>query len=192
MRPRFCRFLLFSIDLIVAAAGAETNTAVETAAAGAKASVNALPVPPPLNASAERRPTTNGQISAATAKAIRAGLSAFTPSKTADPAPDDVVVLAKVEVTQKKLRLPSSTDVLTKAGREEFLRKQHPHATAFMLEEFQRLENIKALHDVADTLRTVGRKADSKELEKEIRDAFMRRTNPRDEALDKIYNRGHR
>jgi hypothetical protein len=197
MPPRFCSYTLFSTGLVIAAVsesdGAEPKAAIEAkTTAGVKTPAETPAVAPTVNSSPERPAAASGQISATTSKAIRAGLPTFTPPKTADPTPDDVVVLSKVEVFEKKLRLPSSTDVLTKAGREELLRKKYPHATSLMLEEVQRLENMKDLNDIVDTLSTVGRKSDSKELRREVRDAFMRRTNPRDEALDKIYNRGHR
>jgi len=205
MCSRACSSLIsFVLGFAIHAAGAESVALVETEPRTKDLPVflkpPVSPLPPPSMALPPAAPAPrpgessppSPKLSSATSQAIRAGLPAFRPPKPVDPIPDDVVVLSKVEVLENKIRLPSPTDVLTKAGREEFLRKKYPHATTFMLGEIQRLEDMKELNDVADTLNLVGRKADSQELRREIRDTFMRRTNPRDEAIDKIYNRGHR
>lgn len=208
MYSRCCRsFVSAVLFLTVEVAAADSQPPIE-AKAPAKA------VPPFLKSPALAGPTTvpavlpqspsppsadsiappRRQSSVAISKAIRAGLPNFNPPKPTAPtaADDDVVLLPEVNVSEDKIRVPSESEVSTKSLGEEVLPNFYAEYTGLIGRDARRLANMKELGELAEDLKMAGRHSDSADLKRDIQKTFIRRPNWKDEAMDKLYNRGHR
>ena len=227
MVPRSCRafvssFVFFAMRVAAAEpepAGKTAQAATDKAPASKPVSTPGsgvispvlLPRPPvqPAGApSTTRLPRPTGTTSPTISAVIRAGLPHFDPPKRTATTPDDVYMLPELEVSGDRIRFPSEADALTKAGREQLLRKLYPGASykgqdpdndagppnyaAQMARDDKRKADMKDLNDLADTMRALGRKSESKELTREIEDTFIRRPTPKEDAMDKSYNHWRR
>ena len=154
----------------------------------------------------------NPQVSSHIAAAIRATLPkyAVAVAKKSEPVPDtgDLVILQNFVIFGTKLHAFTDLELASKYGLSEILRKRYSgtiikgqdprlarfttNYAAFMLFDDERLAHIAEFQTMADELRVAGDVKLSKDLEKEISRAFMRRADWEAESIDRSANRNRR
>ena len=189
MYPRFAPFYLITAVLLTA----QTPTA--------------QPVEPTSQDS-----TASRRISSHIAAEILEKLPAYSSPvvKPAEPATEtnDVVVLKKLIIYGTKRHDITERELATKTGLSALLLKRYPGASfkgqdpsllskthnyaALMLAEDERLEHIADLTRAVDDLMATGNTKLSKDLQKEISRAFMRRTDWTTESMDRSANNNRR
>lgn len=162
-------------------------------------------------AGAEPAHPANG-LSGRIAAAVREGLPEFAPVKERPPEPavagdEDVVLMPKMIVRERKVPRLVPRELLTKDGLAAELRKRYPGASlpgqdpldstipnyaALQLREDERRAALSEWNDIAARVgRAAGREAGGR-LRSEIEGAFRRRPDALTEAMDKSANNGRR
>ena len=117
---------------------------------------------------------------------------------------NDIILLPKLVVRPTDLPNFSEREIYTQGGLGELLLKRFPGASfknqqseidnyaRLMHADEVRLARLNRFQELANVLRVSGDVAGSKELRKEIYQAFLRRPTWRDEAMDQNLNRNRR
>jgi len=141
------------------------------------------------------------------AAAVRATLPAYTPAPAARPEADPgdtagIILLDPVTVSDDRPQSATEWEMLTDKGRADLLKKKYRGSTPpgdplsntvrnyamLRFRDDKRLDDLKAMNDLADTARAAGDLARQKYLKKEIQRALVRPTDWETESMDKSYN----